>query len=217
MYFILGGGVIINMWDTISKAWQTAFELAWEAFINSSIPIGAVIVDENNDIISSGRNRLYEKDILHPKIAHAEMEALQKLDFAKYPGYTYTLYTTMEPCPMCFGTIVMSNIRTLRIAARDGYCGALHLREKDQYIASKNIKATFEHGVLETVQLAMQTYFELKARNGEMNRVTSVFERDNSIAVEIAKSLYSEKLLDRYVENKTPFSELFNEIIKRSK
>jgi len=203
------------MWETINKTWQVAFELAWEAFANGSIPIGAVITDENENIISTGRNRLYEKNILNPKIAHAEMEALHKFDFAKYPSKTNILYTTMEPCPMCFGTIVMSNVRIVRIAARDGYCGAVHYIEKDPYVASKNIKVNFELGILETVQIAMQTYFELRARSGEMNFITDIFNKDNPTAVHIARALYGEKLLDRYITNKTNFGEVFDEIARR--
>jgi tRNA(adenine34) deaminase len=202
------------MWDTINKTWQIVFELAWEAFINGSIPIGAAIIDEDNNIISFGRNRLYEGN-LHPKIAHAEMEALLNLDFAKYPSYANILYTTMEPCPMCFGTIVMSNIRTIQIAARDGYCGAVHYREKIPYIASKNIKADFDMGILETVQLTMQSYFEFKMSRGEMNRITEIFEKDNPNAVKIAKAFYEGKLLDEYAARKIPFGEIFNAIINK--
>ena len=46
----------------------------WEAFKNGSIPIGAVITDEIGNIISTGRNRIYEIDTLNTKIAHAETE-----------------------------------------------------------------------------------------------------------------------------------------------
>ena len=98
----------------------------WEAFKNGSIPIGAVITDENGNIISTGRNRIYEHGALNPKIAHAETECLSKLDLSKYPDVKkYTLFTCMEPCPMCFGTFVMSNFRKLRIAAKDSYGGVV--------------------------------------------------------------------------------------------
>ena len=202
------------MWTSINEPWKIAFKQAWIAYVNGSIPIGAVITDDKDVIISYGRNRLFEKNIINPKIAHAEMESIQNLDISKYPNvYTYTLYTTMEPCPMCMGTFVMSNLRKLRVAARDSYCGATHYCKNDLYISSKNIKIDFELGIMELVQIAMQTYFELKLRNGEMNHVTEIFETDNPLAVKIAKSLYNKKRLDWHVENKTDFRYIFDEIL----
>ena len=105
------------MWKDITGPWKVAFHNGWISFINGSIPIGAVIVDETDNIISTGRNRLFENTNLNSKIAHAETECLQNLDINKYPNVKqYTLYTSMEPCPMCMGTIVMSNVRKVKIA-----------------------------------------------------------------------------------------------------
>lgn len=203
------------MWNTISKAWQAAFEQGWEAFINGSIPIGSVIADENGEIISYGRNRICEKSTLNPKIAHAETEAIQKLDVSKYPNVkSYTLYTCMEPCLMCMGTFVMANLRKLKIAARDGYCGAVHYCNSDSYVASKKIEVDFELGIFEIVQLVMQSYYELRFSNGKKNRITEIFEKYNPVAVEIAKILYIDKRLDWHIANKTDCSKVFNEIVR---
>ncbi|MCL2702228.1 MAG: nucleoside deaminase [Defluviitaleaceae bacterium] len=200
------------MWDSIGKAWQAAFELAWEAFVNGSLPIGAVIVNESGEIISSGRNRIFEPGIGNRKIAHAETEALYKLDSSKYPDKTYTLYTTLEPCPMCFCTVVMSNIRKLRVAARDGYCGAAYYSEKDPYIAYKKVETVFEYGELETVQLALSAYAELKLHDVIIKKTMDFLEKDNPAAIKIGKSLYAERRLDWHADNKTPFGSVYNEI-----
>lgn len=128
------------MWNDLSKAWQEAFLAGWEAFRNGSVPIGAVIVDENMNIISRGRNRTLEDAVANSRTAHAETECIRDLDISKYTDVrNYTLYTCMEPCPMCMGTIVMGNIRRIRTATRDGWCGSLHYMVDDPYIASKNI------------------------------------------------------------------------------
>jgi tRNA(adenine34) deaminase len=42
----------------------------------------------------------------------------------------YTLYTTMEPCPMCFGIMAMIGIRNMRYAAKDGFAGVTELNYK---------------------------------------------------------------------------------------
>ena len=48
------------MWNNLEIAWKAAFELGWESLKCGSIPIGAVIIDETGNIISQGRNRIYE-------------------------------------------------------------------------------------------------------------------------------------------------------------
>ena len=104
------------MWRDLERPWQIAFEMAWDAYKNGSIPIGAVIVNAEGDIVSAGRNRRFDKDSSTPLVgtnmAHAEMDALFVLKEKEHPDIkSYILYSTMEPCPMCFGTAVMMNIR----------------------------------------------------------------------------------------------------------
>lgn len=40
------------MWQDLDLAWQRAFELAWESYRNNTIPIGAVIMNANGEIVS---------------------------------------------------------------------------------------------------------------------------------------------------------------------
>lgn len=207
-----------NMWDSIEKPWQIAFEQGWEALKNGSIPIGAVITDEYGNVISQGRNRINEFGKSNPRLSHAETEAIQNLDRSKNPNVReYTLFACMEPCPMCMGTFVMSNLRKLRVAAKDSYCGAVHYCKDDPYIAAKNIQVSFESGNLETVQLALQTYYEIKNQNGAINKVTSVFEKDNPTAIKIAKSFYKNGFLESCISNGKSFSFVFNSIIEQCK
>lgn len=203
-------------WDDIEKPWQVSFEQGWKAFKKGSIPIGPVIINEKGEIISVGRNRIYEFETPNPKISHAEMECVFNLDILKHPSVKeYILYTCMEPCPMCFGTIVMSNFRKLKIASRDSYCGAVHYCKDDPYIASKNMQVSFEGGILETLQLVLQSYFELRTCNGEINKVVQVFRKDNPIAVEIAEEFYRDRYLDVCSQNGMDISDVFNSIISR--
>ncbi len=199
------------MWSDISIAWQTAFRAGWESFKNGSIPIGAAICDENGEIICIGRNRINEVTGGNRRIAHAETDCLLQLDTQKYPNVkSYTLYACMEPCPMCMGTIVMSNFRKLRVAAKDEYCGAVHYCEDDSYIKSKDINVTFEGGDLQLVQLTMQSYFELKNRN---NQVIECFAATCPRAFAASKKLFADKLLDTYANNNVDFEEVFDFIV----
>ncbi|NLK87379.1 MAG: nucleoside deaminase [Clostridiaceae bacterium] len=202
------------MWEKVSEPWKIAFSQGWESFKKGSIPIGAVITDEIGNIISVGRNRMYESGTLNPRIAHAETVCLQNLDISKYPNVKqYTLYTAMEPCPMCFGTIVMSNFRKIKVAARDSYCGAVYLSEQDPYIKSKNMQIEFESGLLQDIQIVLQAYFELRACNGEVNKIVDIFCRDCPEAVQIAKAFYEEKYLDFCVQSNKEFKDVFESIV----
>lgn len=109
------------MWVDLNPHWQTAFCLAWKAFCRGTIPVGAVIVDGDGRIVAKGRNRIFDYESGHPlagtTMAHAEITALSQLKEKDHPQIrTYTLYSTLEPCPMCFGTMIMMNIRSLQYA-----------------------------------------------------------------------------------------------------
>ena len=199
------------MWNDISAAWKAAFEAGWESFKNGSIPIGAAICDENGSIICVGRNRVREIRHGNDRIAHAETDCLSQLDTSAFPNVkNYTLYACMEPCPMCMGTFVMSNFRHLRVAARDSHCGAVHYRESDPYIKSKEIEVIFDDGELQFVQLTMQSYFELKLSGGSENAVIACFAETCPEAVTLARKLYESSALDKFAQNGTSFGEVFD-------
>ena len=202
------------MWNDISKIWQIAFYEGWNSFKNGSIPIGAVIADENDNIICTGRNRVSEITEGNHRIAHAETDCLIRLDTRKYPDVkNYTIYACMEPCPMCMGTIVMSNFRKIRVAAKDGYCGSIHYCKDDRYVSTKNINTIFELGDLQLVQLTMQIYFEFKMNNGVSNEIIDCFAADCPKAVEIASKFYKNRTLDKLAADGTDFSIVYDLIV----
>ena len=113
------------MWNDISKIWQAAFYEGWNSFKNGSIPIGAVIADENDNIICTGRNRVSEITDGNHRIAHAETDCLLRLDTRKYPDVkNYTIYACMEPCPMCMGALLHCKIGGIVFGAFDERTGS---------------------------------------------------------------------------------------------
>ena len=71
------------------------------------IPIGAVLV-ENGHIIGKGHNRLLQNS---STILHAEMDCIENAGRLKGAEYKKcTLYTTLSPCEMCSGTIILYKI-----------------------------------------------------------------------------------------------------------
>ncbi|MEG1210495.1 MAG: tRNA adenosine(34) deaminase TadA [Leclercia sp.] len=99
-----------------------ALQLAKRAWEEGEVPVGAVLV-HNNQVIGEGWNRPIGR---HDPTAHAEIMALRQggLVLRNYRLLDTTLYVTLEPCVMCSGAMVHSRIGTLVFGARDEKTGA---------------------------------------------------------------------------------------------
>ncbi|MCR9064413.1 MAG: nucleoside deaminase [Cytophagales bacterium] len=95
-----------------------AMDLAHQAFEAGEVPVGALVVTENNQIIGKGFN---QTEMLNDVTAHAEMLAItaaaNHLD-AKYLR-DCRLYVTLEPCVMCAGAIAWSQVDAIFYGAPD--------------------------------------------------------------------------------------------------
>jgi tRNA(adenine34) deaminase len=206
------------MWKDLSEIWQEAISLAWESYKRNTIPIGAVIVDSQGNIVSRGRNRIFDGKSSNPlagtDMAHAEMTAMLNLKLEEHPEVrSYCLYTTMEPCPMCFGTMVMNSIRNIKFAARDGYAGAAELNEKSRYIKNKGISITRGDDEMEIFQIALQTAFEYKRENSGSEVVLDKWREYCNIGVNLGKQLYEEEYFENAVAHGKDISVIYNEVI----
>ena len=99
-----------------------ALELAKRADDEGEIPVGAVLVLDNQ-VIGEGWNRPIGR---HDPTAHAEIMALQQggLVLQNYRLLNTTLYVTLEPCVMSAGAMVHSRIQRLVSGAKDLKTGA---------------------------------------------------------------------------------------------
>lgn len=186
----------------LDKLWKRIFELEWESLCETSKAIAALIVDESGVIISEGRNKIGEMTIPNPRVSHAEVEAICNLDIIKYPFVkSYALYTALEPCPMCMGTMIMGGIRNIVIGARDDYGGAMHLINSSEYLKSKNIKITWMPQEYGDIQRAFQTIKELLYNEDKehLNQMLKDFSVFNKRGVEAAKSLVED---DYFIDKK---------------
>ncbi len=104
-----------------------ALTLADRAEVDGEIPVGAVLVDKNGQIIGEGWNQSIS---LCDPTAHAEIQAVRSAaKFAKnYRLLDCTLYVTLEPCTMCAGAILHSRIGRLVFGASDYETGAIGSR-----------------------------------------------------------------------------------------
>ena len=94
-----------------------ALQLAHHASQRGEVPVGAIVV-HNNQIVGSGYNRREE---LQSPIAHAEILALDEA--ARKLGYwrltECDLYVTLEPCIMCAGAVLQGRLRRLIFGCLD--------------------------------------------------------------------------------------------------
>jgi tRNA(adenine34) deaminase len=99
-----------------------AIRLAREARKMGNLPIGAVIVLDD-EVVAEGKNTIWSP-VLAPN-RHAEIEALEALppDLRGRAG-EMTLYTTLEPCLMCLGAILLYHIGCVVFGACDSRAGA---------------------------------------------------------------------------------------------
>ncbi|QTN34186.1 nucleoside deaminase [Akkermansiaceae bacterium] len=121
---------------------QAAVDEARKGLREGGIPIGSVIVLDG-EIIGRGHNRRIQKG---STILHGEMDALENA--GRIAPATYrrcTLYTTLSPCPMCSGAILLYRIPRVVIGENRTFLGAEdHLRANGVEMTVANDPACVE-------------------------------------------------------------------------
>lgn len=103
--------------------------LALSSVVSGNYGIGALIIDKEGKIVVSGHN-----EICHPYFrsdAHAEMVVISKFE-SKFKNRTkdeLSLYTSLEPCPMCYIRILTSGIPSIFHVANDDPGGMVQRAE----------------------------------------------------------------------------------------
>ena len=135
-----------------------ALKEAQIAFSKGEIPVGAIIVC-NNNIVAKAHN---QTELLTDVTAHAEILAItgaQEYLQSKFLDKC-TLYVTLEPCLMCAGALYWSRIGKIVFGAFDKKRGYSQLAEK-----ALHPKTEMETGVLEKESLALLQKFFKEKRN----------------------------------------------------
>ena len=142
---------------------QLAIEQAEIAKENGDVPIGAVIV-HNNQIIAKAYN---QREQLKDPTAHAEIIALtQAAEYLQnWRLNGCTIYVTLEPCPMCAGALMLARIDRLVYGCADpksGACGSLYNIVSDERL---NHKLEVTAGVLEEeCKRQLQDFFQQRRK-----------------------------------------------------
>lgn len=132
---------------THEKYMKIALEEAEIARVSGDWAIGSVIVLDG-EVVARGRNRVYTD---HNKLCHAEViaiNALQKEHFDTW-GKDLTIYTTLEPCPLCFGAILMAGIRTIISGCNfDDSGSSTYLNNLPLFFQQDHFRTTMTTGIL---------------------------------------------------------------------
>ncbi|MBO1005496.1 tRNA adenosine(34) deaminase TadA [Pseudogracilibacillus auburnensis] len=134
-----------------------AIEEAKKAEKIGEVPIGAIIVYENN-VLATGFNI---RETKQKTLSHAELIAIEEANrkIGSWRLEDCTLYVTLEPCPMCAGAIVQSRIKRVVYGAADPKAGCagtlMNLLDDHRF----NHQVQIEKGVLESECSTLLTNF----------------------------------------------------------
>lgn len=107
------------------ERWHDAMNaaLAEAAACGDDVPVGAVLIDSNGEIVATGRN---DKELRGDPTGHAEIVAIRKAAEARgsWRLEDLTLVVTLEPCVMCAGAITAARIPRVVFGAWDDRVGA---------------------------------------------------------------------------------------------
>lgn len=110
---------------------QAAYMEAQKSLTEGGIPIGAVLVI-NGNIVASGHNQRIQKG---SAILHAEMDCLQNAGRLKAVDYQKAvLYTTLSPCDMCSGAVLLYKIPKVVIGENITFQGS------EDYLRSRGVE-----------------------------------------------------------------------------
>ena len=148
-----------------------ALQQARLAAQSNEVPVGAVLVDQDRNLIASGYN--------HPitandPTAHAEIvvirEAASQMDNYRLPNTT--IYVTIEPCAMCVGALVQARVSRIVYGAPEPKTGAIqsahHLFDSGEFNHCPEITG----GILkDECSILMSQFFQQKRKEKKSNNL----------------------------------------------
>ena len=115
----------MDAWQELDEPWRAALELAWEAYLAGTIPVGSVVAAADGTIVARGRNRIFDPPghgLAGSRLAHAEVGALAQLPVTdRYRDHV--LYSTLEPCLLCTAATLVATVGRIEYAAADPFGG----------------------------------------------------------------------------------------------
>jgi len=140
---------------------------AHKALEADEVPIGAIIVSQNGEVIARGYNCVETQKC---QLAHAELQAVKEATrvLGDWRLEGCTLFVTLEPCAMCYYALRASRIRKIVFGADSPVFG-FHL-DKDNFISVYNLDALFVLGGVRKQESEglLKQFFQLKRKKSEV-------------------------------------------------
>jgi len=115
---------------------ELAIALAREAAADGEVPVGAVVLDADGQVVGRGRNL---RETHADPLAHAEVQAMRAaaVRLGSWNLADCTLVVTLEPCPMCAGACLQTHVGRIVFGAWDaklGACGSVWDIPRDPHV-----------------------------------------------------------------------------------
>jgi tRNA(Arg) A34 adenosine deaminase TadA len=115
----------VDEWRELEEPWRASLELAWEAYLAGTVPVGAVVAGPDGRVVACGRNRIFDPPghgLAGTRLAHAEVDALAQLP-ATDRYRDHVLYSTLEPCLLCAAAALHSTVGRIDYLVGDPFGG----------------------------------------------------------------------------------------------
>lgn len=145
-----------------------AYKEALRAYKNNEVPIGAIVVDQEGNVIARGYNQV-EKHTT--QVDHAEILALKKAanKIGDWRLEGMTLYVTVQPCMMCLGAIYLSRIwKVVYGVVSPKYGFEVDIKKISGIY--QNLHTQIQHINYIPSQILLKKFFEKKRRSHEMEQ-----------------------------------------------
>lgn len=172
---------------------QKALKLAKKAALRGEVPVGALVVSPEGEILSTGENL---REALTTPIGHAELLALHRASkkLGSWRLSDCTLYVTLEPCVMCAGALQQSRIGRVVYGATDPKGGAVESLYKILSDTRLNHQVQVTSGVLakECGDLLTE-FFASRREDARTEKANKIYRRRSSVVV-----VHDKKILGFY-------------------
>jgi len=152
---------------------RLALDEARLALDHDDVPVGAILVDGEGNVLGRGRNRREQRG---DPTAHAELEALRQAAATRglWRLDDTVLFVTLEPCAMCAGALVNARVGELVFGAWDPRAGAVETLYGICTDPRLNHRLTVRGGVLEEpCRELLQAFFRAKRERKRQRREAS--------------------------------------------
>lgn len=152
--------------ELVTKYMDLAIEEAKLALKENEVPVGAILLDENFNIVAKTHN-LKEKN--NDITAHAEILALKEASkkSSDYILENYTLFVTLEPCLMCLGALTQSHVKKIYCATKDDKLVGFEREWRNDFYF--NNKIDIKYGVFEEKSKELlANFFDNYIRNKDL-------------------------------------------------